>query len=137
MRALLVYHMLENKEAFVDFVGVDPSFRRCAYAKQLLEHILHPVQLIVADNNYSARGLYMRNGFMSVPNGVYSPGIGESIWRRSRRGLATPDHISHVQWNEMTPRDRHRACILVHRCHFPLGVLMLQDCNVRVLFVDE
>ena len=135
MRALLVYHMLHDDEAFVDFVGVDPSFRKCGYAKQLLEHILHPIQLIVADQNVRARSLYARNGFTLVPNGVYPPGIGESIWKRSRIGRAIDDYIPHMSWETMNSRDRQRARILVHRCRLPTRVLMHEDVDVRVLFI--
>ena len=88
MRAFVVFHPVVGDEVFIDYICVDAKYRGCGYGRQILEHIDRPAQLIVGDGNRRAKRLYAHADFLPFVASAHSPGIGETSWRRARRGRA-------------------------------------------------
>lgn len=131
---MLVVHRVGESIQFVDFVCVHPHFRRCGYARQILEHIDGSVELLVEDRNGNAIRLYAKSGFVPTGRSAYDPAIGQLSWRRERSGrVPAANRIEFKAWRDLDDVRRLELREMARVCGAPAElVLMESDERVRV-----
>lgn len=101
MRAVLAYHS-ERDGSFVDYVGVDPSFRKQGLATLLINSLLPPVVLCVRPFT-SAQKAYVAMGFEH--DATREAGVGGTFMV-----LASTEHPSATvrgqAWKHLSDDDR-------------------------------
>lgn len=134
LRAMLVVHRVGKGDQFVDFLCVHPNFRRCGYARQLLEHLDCPAELLVEERNRSAIRLYTKSGFEPTGRSFYDPAIGQISWRRERPGfVSAARRLEFKAWKDFDDASRMELREMARACGAPPELVMMEaDDRVRV-----
>lgn len=137
LHAMLVVHRVCDGAAgvqFIDFLCVHPHSRRCGYARQIIEHIDGPAELLVQDRNNAAIRLYAKSEFVPSGRSFYEPAIGQTTWRRNRSGLVNAaNRIEFRPWNEIDAARRLELREMARACGFSTDIVLMEsDDRVRV-----